>query len=75
MSAIDSDHYSISGRHRSESLADLYRIMLLGDNVIKLAVTRYQHTPKGVLKQTPRPVVGFVDGFGVGIKKVGELFQ
>jgi len=26
MSAIDSDHYSISGRHRPESLADLLRI-------------------------------------------------
>jgi len=26
MSAIDSDHYSISGRHRSESLADLLQI-------------------------------------------------
>src|SRR5512136_2270667 len=38
----------------------------------KVRLRQYRYPPEGMLKQTARAPVGFVNGLGVGIEKVGE---
>ena len=45
----------------------------VADQMYQIALLGHGDTLKGLLKETARPVKGFVDRFGIGVEKVAKL--
>ena len=51
----------------------LWILMDVGDQMDKVGVGGDRYPAKGTLEQGTSAVIGFVDGFGIGVEQVGKV--